>query len=158
MLQESIEKFFTLGLRSEIDSYDLYLSLFNILPDSDEKSIFLRLARNEKEHLARLLSRSEFMPPCIERLLQDLIDLKKLEKRLSMEQIRSAKGNITFLQALKMALKMERKSYLFYSYFARKIKDPDGKTFLYQISVEELEHISLIRDGIRRGFYNGNRS
>lgn len=85
------------------------------------------------------------------------MDLKKFEKKPLIEYVRLNKGNISILQALKMALKMEKRSYLFYSYFAREIKDPDGKTFLYQISVEELEHISIIRDGIRKIFYDGKQ-
>ncbi|MDA2931283.1 transcriptional repressor, partial [Acidobacteria bacterium AH-259-O06] len=115
------------------------------------KKTFLKMLEDEKEHLNKLEKEWERLMEKDKNLLDAPIflhfDYQALEQIFpSRKDVKKKlKGNLTEINALKLAMDMEMEAYNFFSEYAERFNDTKGRDIFLRFAAEEQEHYSLIK-------------
>lgn len=130
--------------------YTFYTNASRKTRDANGRRMFQRLAAEESEHLRRLqgeyrellqqndwLKREPARLPVSRKIAQDLFPQKDL---LRMQ----VNDETTELEALHIAMQLERRSHRFFKTFAGQLHDPRGKRIFMEFAKEEQLHFETL--------------
>ena len=136
-----------LTLAVERRGYSFYTHASKKTQDTGGRRMFLQLAEEESEHLERLqgeyrtlmeenewLRREPSRLPASRKIAGEIFPQRKL---LQME----VSDETTHLEALGIAIDLERKSHHFFNNFARQLEDPRGRKVFRDFAREERSHL-----------------
>ena len=145
-----------LTLAVERRGYSFYTNAAKKTSDRHGRMMFKELAEEEAGHMARL--RSEY-----EDLIADNRWLRREPTRLPVsrkiaEQIfpqrtllrAEVQDATSHLEALKIAIDLERRSHLFFNNFARKLEDPRARKIFREFAREEQSHFESLTEEYER--------
>jgi rhodanese-related sulfurtransferase/rubrerythrin len=139
-----------LAIKLEKGSWDLYIAAGDKVESPQAKETFQMLANAEDGHVQRLYQRAigllgeGALPP-----------LEKLKRELKVEHVEGgfeishalAKVEEKFadeMEALEIALEKEYMSYDFYKRASALVENPDAKTLLHELALEERNHANTL--------------
>lgn len=140
-----------LTLSLERRGYTFYLNAAQRTANDGGRLMFQRLAAEESDHLRLLqaeykslienngwLKREPARLPLSRKIAEDIFPQKELHKI-------EVSDKTTDLEALSIAIDLERKSHQFFSDFARQIGDPAGKKIFKEFAKDEESHLKTLR-------------
>jgi len=139
-----------LAIKLEKGSCDFYLAAKEKAASPQAKGKFQMLANAENGHMQRLWERASTMlgevaiPP-FEQLKQEL----KVEHMSGCIELNPALAKVDEkfsdeMEALEIALEKEYMSYDFYKRTSALVGDPDAKTLLHELALEERNHADIL--------------
>jgi rubrerythrin len=130
----NITEILDFAIGEEQAAVDFYLHLAAQSKNQQTKKIFQEYAEEEMRHKANLLSIKESgsfkMPDATVR------DLKIAEYLVDVKPT----SNMSYQDALILAMKKEKAAYRMYSKLAEKAEDPDVKALFLNLAIEESKH------------------
>src|SRR6185503_8823350 len=141
-----------LTLAVERLGYTFYTNASKKTREGPGRQMFQRLAAEESEHLRRLqaeyqllieehqwLKREPARLPISRKIAQEIFPQKEL-MRLQV------KDEMTELQALDLAMDLERRSHEFFEAFAKQLTDPSGRKAFLDFAKAEEAHLEELRE------------
>lgn len=139
-----------LAIKLEKGSWDFYMAARDKVQSSHIKETFQTLANAEDGHMQRLHQQANsllgetVLPP-----------LGKLKRELKVEHMEGGieispalakldEDIIDEMEALEIALEKEYMSYDFYKRTSTLVENPDAKTLLHELAVEERNHTNIL--------------
>lgn len=140
-----------IAMETEKRGVSFYTATSESLSDTSTKSTFLKMLDEEREHLSeleqewdrlfkknkRVLDAPVFLHFDYEALKQIFPSREKVQKML--------KGSIAELDALKIAMEMEKEAYIFFRDYAEKFSDSRGRDIFLKFAEQEQEHYNSIK-------------
>jgi rubrerythrin len=131
---KSIDDILDFAIRAEQESVDFYSDLAARSKNEEIKKVFLEFAGEEMKHKSRL---------------QGIKDEKTLQ--LSHETVKdmkiadylvdvAPKPDMTYADALVLAMKKEKKAFMLYTFLSEEAKDPFMKGLFLTLALEEARH------------------
>lgn len=145
-----------IAMETEKKGMNFYRTASEIVSRNPTKKIFLKMLDEEREHLERLEEEWEQLLERDEHLLKAPIflhfDYKALERIFPSrrEARRKLKGNVSELEALELAMKMELEAHNFFREYAKKFNDTKGRDIFLRFAREEQEHYDEIKKAFDR--------
>lgn len=130
----SVDDILNYAIRKEEDAYRLYMDLANRMDRPAMKDVFIGFAREEEGHKARLQRIKQG-----QQLLsaeQKILDLKLGDYIADVD----VHGDLTYQQALVVAMKEEKAAYLLYMSLADVADDPGVREMFLGLANEEAKH------------------
>jgi Fur family ferric uptake transcriptional regulator len=140
-----------LTLAIERLGYTFYTNASKKTRNDSGRQMFQRLAAEESEHLRRLqaehktlleehewLRREPTRLPVSRRIAQEIFPHKEL-MRLQV------KDETTEIEALNIAMDLERRSHDFFQSFAEQLSDPNGRKYFLEFAKEEAGHLEELQ-------------
>ena len=140
-----------LTLAVERLGYTFYTSASKKTKNDSGRQMFQRLAAEESDHLRRLqaehrslleehqwLKREPPRLPVSRKIAHELFPHKELMRF-------QVKDETTELEALNIAMDLERRSHDFFESFAKQLTDPNGRRYFLQFAKEEEGHLEELR-------------
>lgn len=130
----SVEAALDFAIGKEIDARDFYTDLAGRMDRDDMKAVFLEFAREEDGHRAKLeaVKKGQHLKPA-ERKIQDL---KIGDYLIDVEP----HDNMTYQEALILAMKAEKAAYKLYSDLAAQSADTTLQELFLGLAQEEAKH------------------
>jgi len=141
-----------LTLAIERRGYTFYTNASRKTKNDSGRLMFQRLAVEESDHLRRLqdehrtllqknqwLKREPTRLPLSRKIAEDIFPQKEL---LKVE----VKDTTTDLDALNIAMDLERRSHRFFKDFAKQISDAKGKKIFMEFAEDEQSHLQALMD------------
>jgi len=133
---KSIDDILDFAIKREEESYQFYTEWLNKVK-KEIKPVFQNLAKEELGHKEKLLEVKkgklrEFLESSKERVL----DLKMSDYLIDV----TPKPELTFQEALIIAMKREKVSYKLYENFANRVEDENIKKLFFALAQEEARH------------------
>ena len=145
-----------LTLAVERRGYSFYTNAAKKTQDRHGRMMFKQLAEEESEHMARLqaeykslieenlwLRREPTRLPVSRKIAQQIFPQRTL---LSSE----VHEDTTHLEALNIAIDLERRSHLFFNNFARQLEDPRARKVFREFAREEQSHLEGLTEEYER--------
>jgi rubrerythrin len=130
----SISEILDFAIEKEEEAYQLYTDLAANMSRESMRLIFLQFANEEKQHKAKLLNiQSGKLEIPAGQKVSDL----KIGDNLEEVEISS---DLTYQQALILAMKAEKNAYKLYSDLSELAIDPAHKVLFLQLAQEEARH------------------
>jgi rhodanese-related sulfurtransferase/rubrerythrin len=146
----NVKDILVLAIKLEKGSWDFYMAARDKVGPPQMKEVFQTLANAEDKHIQMLFQRAisllgEGALPPVEKLKRELKvehmeggvevspALTKVEEKIADE-----------MEALEIALEKEYMAYDFYKRASAVIENPDAKTLLNELAVEEREHANVL--------------
>jgi rubrerythrin len=139
-----------LTLAIERRGYTFYTNASRKTKNSSGRRMFQRLAAEESDHLRRLqqehrslLEQNEWLKhqparlPLSRKIVEEIFPQKEL---LKIE----VKDETTDLEALNIAMNLERRSHQFFKDFASQISDTDGRKVFMEFAADEESHLKAL--------------
>jgi Fur family ferric uptake transcriptional regulator len=139
-------------LAVERRGYSFYTNASKKTKDPTARRMFENLAEEESEHLDRLqkeyrtlleehrwLRREPARLPVSRKIANEIFPEREL---LSVD----VQDSMTHLEALGLAIDLERKSHQFFNNFAKELDDPRGRKIFRDFAREERSHLEGLRD------------
>ncbi len=145
-----VKNILMLAIKLEKGSWDFYAAAKAKAASSQAKEKFQMLADAEDRHMQRLWERAisllgkGTLPP-LEKLKQEL-KVEHMEGGIEISPA-LAKVDEKFsdeMEALEIALEKEYMSYDFYKRTSALVEDPDAKTLLHELALEERNHADIL--------------
>jgi rhodanese-related sulfurtransferase/rubrerythrin len=145
-----VKNILMLAIKLEKGSWDFYAAAKAKAKSPRAKEKFQMLADAEDRHMQRLWERAitllgkEALPP-LEKLKQEL-KVEHMEGGIEISPA-LAKVDEKFsdeMEALEIALEKEYMSYDFYKRTSALVEDPDAKTLLHELALEERNHADIL--------------
>ncbi len=133
-MKSTFDAILTYAIEKEIEASDLYKSLSELSQRPNTKQMFEEFAREELKHKELLESINENTP--LDSPSQKTIDLKISDYLVDI----SFKPDISYQDALILAMKREEKSVKLYNELAEKIIDEKAQKLLKFMAEEEAKH------------------
>ncbi len=133
------------GMEAEKDAYQTYLKAAKKTTNPKGRNMFQQLSEFEMNHYQKLKDLLKSLQEKGEWILYGGTSLKKKAIPLKTAQ---AKGQeqLTDMDALKMAIREEKKSLAYYRSMAELTKDPLGRSMYKRLADEEALHERLLND------------
>jgi Fur family ferric uptake transcriptional regulator len=144
-----------LTLAIERRGYTFYTNASRKTKNDSGRLMFQRLAAEESDHLRRLqdeyrslLRKNEWLKrqptrlPLSRKIAEEIFPQKEL---LKVE----VKDTTTDLDALNIAMDLERRSHRFFKDFAKQISDAKGKEIFMEFAADEQSHLQALMDEYR---------
>jgi rubrerythrin len=134
---ETIEEAIRFAIQKEEASAQFYHDIAERMEYPATKIIFGVLSQNELQHKSNLemelmkIGRTVMQQPCT---ISGLADSMYLE-------VDEEAGKMTFLDALQVAIRKERASFILYASLMAQATDPELRQILLQLSEEEMRHL-----------------
>ena len=141
-----------LTLAVERRGYSFYINAAKKTQNPDGKRMFQNLAAEESDHLDKLqheyrtlieahswLRREPARLPVNPRIADQIFPEREL---LNVD----VRDQTTHLEALEIAIELERKSHRFFSDFGKQLDDPRGRKIFREIADEERSHLENLRN------------
>ena len=131
---ESVDQILDFAIKNEEDAYEFYTNLANKLDRPHMKKIFEEFALEEKDHKAKLLAvkKGKSMIGSEKKVM----DLKLGESLVDIE----LDSNLSYQDALIVAMKAEKAAYKLYNDLASVTDDASLKSTLLDLAQEEAKH------------------
>jgi Fur family ferric uptake transcriptional regulator len=153
-----------LTLAVERRGYSFYINASKKTQNPDGRRMFQDLAEEESEHLGKLqheyralidahgwLRREPARLPVSRKIADQIFPEREL---LNVD----VQDRTTHLEALEIAIDLERKSHRFFRDFAKQLDDPRGRKIFRDFADEERVHLESLRDELRKLKKKGNTS
>lgn len=147
---------FELTLAVERRGYSFYTNASKKTKDPRGRRMFRELAAEESEHLGRLQSEYRSLldehgwlrrEPARLPVSRKIADRIFPERELLNIEVREG---TTHLEALGIAIDLERKSHRFFNDFARTLDDPRGRKIFREFAQEERSHLESLREEYKK--------
>ncbi len=145
-----------LTLAVERRGYSFYTNAAKKTQDRHGRMMFKQLAEEESEHMARL--QAEYKT-----LIEENLWLRREPTRLPVSRKIAAQifpqrtllssevqEDTTHLEALSIAIDLERRSHLFFNNFARQLEDPRARKVFREFAREEQSHLEGLTEEYER--------
>jgi len=130
----SINEILDFAIQNEQNAVDFYNELAEIARSEDMKSIFSQFAREEMGHKAKLLKIKE-------EGIMTIITEKVLDLKISDFVVRTeAKENMSYEEALVLAMKREKAAFRLYSKLSEKMDNAELRSIFESLALEESRH------------------
>lgn len=150
-----------IAMATERRGIDFYSAASETVAHPSTKETFLKMLAEEQEHLRRLekewqalVKRHKKIQDAPVFLHFDYDALKQIFPSRS-EAKKKLSSNLGELEALELAMKMEREAGQFFSRYAKEFKDTKGRDIFLEFAAEEEEHHDLIKQEYDRLLANG---
>lgn len=145
-----VRDIFVLAIKLEKGSWDYYMAARDKVEPPQAKETFQLLANAEDGHMERLYRRTisllgeEVLPP-LEKLKQEL-KVEHMEGGIEISPALARVGEkfAGEMEALEIALEKEYMSYDFYKRTSALVENPDAKTLLHELALEERNHANAL--------------
>jgi rubrerythrin len=134
---ETIEDALRFAIEKEEASAQFYKDIAERMEYPATKIIFEILGKNELQHKANLelelmkIGRTVMQTPCAIPDPQDSVQM----------EVDQEAGKMSFLDALKVAIRKERASFVLYASLMAQTTDPEMRQILLELSEEEMRHL-----------------
>ena len=141
-----------IAMATERRGINFYKTASQIATDSSAKGTFLKMLEEEKDHLNRLQEQWDQLMEKDHRLLDAPVflhfDYEALNRIFpSRTEARDQlEGNLKEVDALKLAMQMEKEAWQFFNQYAESFNDTRGRDIFLTFAAEEEEHYQLIKD------------
>ncbi len=142
--QEDI-KALRVAIEAEREAYQNYSKAAKRTKNSRGKDMFQQLAEFEMNHYQKLKALLKSLEEHGEWILYEGTNLKRKKIPLKPEKI-SGQDQLTDLDALKIAIREEKKAKAYYQSLAELTKDPRGKDMYKRLASEEELHEKVLND------------
>ncbi|HPD66065.1 MAG TPA: ferritin family protein [Bacteroidia bacterium] len=130
----SINEILDFAIQNEQNAVDFYNDLAKTAHSDDMKQIFMQFAREEMGHKAKLLKIKE-------EGIMSISAEKVLNLKISDYVVRSeASENMTYEQALVLAMKREKAAFRLYTKMAEKTDNQELRAIFESLALEESRH------------------
>jgi rubrerythrin len=131
---DSVDEILDYAIGKEEEAERFYNDLAAKMDRQAMKEVFEEFAKEERQHKARLLGvkKGEYLLGSAEKIL----DLKIGEYLTDVKP----SSELTYQQALNLAMKAEKAAYMLYSDLARAADHPDTKQLFQDLAQEEAKH------------------
>ncbi len=133
------------AIEAEREAYQNYSRAAKRTKDPRGKDMFQQLAEFEMNHYQKLKALLKSLEEQGEWLLYDGTSLKKRKIPLKPEKIKGQE-QLTDMDALKIAIREERKARAYYQFLSELTKDPRGKDMYKRLANEEELHEKILND------------
>jgi len=133
------------AMEAEKEAYQFYAQAAKKTKNPRGKEMFNQLSEFEMNHYQKLKELSKSLADKGEWIVYSGTSLKKKAVALKSEKAQDQE-QLTDLDALKMAVKEEKKAEAFYQSMAEVTKDPRGKDMYKRLAEEEALHEKLLND------------
>lgn len=146
----NVKNTFMLAIKLERGSWDFYVAAKERTASPQAKEKFQMLADAENGHMQRLWERAiilfgEGALPPLEKLKQELkVEYMEGGIKVSPALARVDEKFSDEMEALEIALEKEYMSYDFYKRTSALVGDPDAKTLLHELAIEERNHANIL--------------
>ena len=151
-----------IAMATERRGINFYKTASQIVTHAPTKKTFLNMLDEEKGHLARLQKEWERLMKKDRNLRTapvflhfDYEALKNIFPSRS-EVKKKLKTNISEVDALELAMKMELEAFRFFTDYGDRFNDTKGKDIFLQFAIEEEEHYQIIKEEYDRLLAAGN--
>jgi len=134
-----------IAMEAEKQAYQNYLRLEKKTKNPKGKDMFKQLSDFEMNHYQRLKELSKSLEEKGEWILYQGASFKKRSIPIKMETPKG-QDQLSDIDALKIAIKEEKKARAFYSSMAEITKDPRGKDMYKRLAEEEELHEKVLND------------
>jgi rubrerythrin len=130
----SIEEILDFAIQNEQNAVDFYNDLATIAKSDDMREVFAQFAREEMGHKAKLLT-------ILKEGINTLPEAKVLDLRIADYMVRTeAKEDMTYTEALVLAMKREKAAFRLYSKLAMSTNDAELRKLFEGLAMEESKH------------------
>jgi len=139
-----------LAIKLEKGSRDFYIAASNKAQKPHMKETFQALANAEDGHMQRLYDRAISLPgkgvlPPFDKLKQELkVEHMEGGIEISPTLAKLDEDMADEMEALEIALEKEYMSYDFYKRTSTLVENPDAKTLLHELALEERNHANIL--------------
>jgi len=133
------------AMKTEMEAFQFYSKAAKMTKNPKGKDMFQQLSEFEMNHYKKLKELSQSIQGKGEWILYPGTFLKKRSIPLKMDQLKGQE-QLTDMDALKIAIKEEKKAQTFYKSMAELTKDPRGKDMYKRLSNEEALHEKILND------------
>ncbi|OGP80015.1 MAG: hypothetical protein A2V86_09795 [Deltaproteobacteria bacterium RBG_16_49_23] len=133
------------AMEAEKDAYQAYSKAAKMTKNPKGKDMFQQLSEFEVNHYQRLKALLQSLEEKGEWILYEGTSLKKKKIPLKAEKPKGQE-QLTDLDALKIAIRAEKKAQAYYRSMAEMTKDPRGKDMYKRLAGEEDLHEKLLND------------
>jgi rubrerythrin len=133
------------AMEAEKDAYQAYSKAAKMTKNPKGKDMFQQLSEFEMNHYQRLKALLQSLEEKGEWTLYEGTSLKKKKISLKAEKPKGQE-QLNDLDALKIAIRAEKKAQAFYRSMAELTKDPQGKDMYKRLAGEEDLHEKLLND------------
>ena len=134
-----------IAMRAEKEASQLYSKAAKMTKNPKGKDMFQQLSEFEMHHYTRLKELSQSLQEKGEWKLYSGTSFKKKSISLKMDQLKD-KGQLTDMDALKMAIKEEKKAQAYYRSMAELVHDAVGRDMYKRLADEEALHEKVLND------------
>ncbi len=133
------------AMKAEKEASQFYSKAAKMTSNPRGKALFQQLSEFELNHYIKLKELSQSILQKGEWVLYSGISLKKKAIPLKMEKL-PGKGQLTDMDALRIATREEKKAQVYYRSMAALVKDPRGKDMYRRLADEETLHEKVLND------------
>ncbi len=131
---DNIDEILDFAIQNEQNAVDFYNDLSQNAHSEDMSQIFVQFAREEMGHKAKLLKIKE-------EGINTFGDAKVLDLKIADYTVRSEpRENMTYEEALILAMKREKAAFRLYSKLAQKAPDAELRKIFEGLAMEESKH------------------
>jgi Fur family ferric uptake transcriptional regulator len=145
-----------MAIATETSGLEFYTRAARIAQDARGRSVFQRLADEEKQHMGTLKARYAALLAADPQLESrpTFLFFKGAANRLFAEGADRLTTAVTDQQALMIGIRCERGSHRFFKKYGERFEDSEGKQIFMEFAKEEREHLELLireyKDLVRR--------
>jgi rubrerythrin len=133
------------AMEAEKNAYQTYSKAAKKTKNPKGKDMFLRLSEFEMNHYQRLKELLKSLQEKGEWILYGGTSIKKGTPRLKAEGVKD-REQLTDMDALRMAIREEKKAQAYYRSMAELAKDPRGRDMYKRLAGEEALHEKILND------------
>jgi rubrerythrin len=154
-----LKELFVTAIQGELEGRELYLAASEKTSDKKAKKVFKNLSDEEDSHSKALQKIAEQMlkgQPVTIPQLKKLESFDDAESPIFTQEFKNSVKEKHFeVSALRIGMKLESESTVFYRNFAKEVTDPKVKEFLEFLSSWESEHYNQLKKqvGFLEDFY-----
>lgn len=134
-----------MAMEAELDAYQTYSKAARRTKNPKGKDMFQQLSEFEMNHYQKLKALLKSLEDHGEWILYEGTTFKKKEIPLKAEKIKR-EDQLNDLDALKIAIREEKKAQVFYRSMVELTKDPRGKDMYKRLANEEELHEKVLND------------
>lgn len=134
-----------MAMEAEKEAFQTYSRLEKKTRNPRGKDMFHQLSEFEMNHYQKLKELSKSLEEKGEWIIYEGTSFKKKKSPIKME-VPKGQDQLSDMDALKIAIKEEKKARAFYSSMAEITKDPRGKNMFKKLSDEEALHEKILND------------
>jgi rubrerythrin len=135
-----------IAIATERSGLEFYSRAARITQDARGRSVFQKLAEEEKEHLGKLEARYaqlQKQDPLLE-TRPTFLFFKGAANGLFAEGTERLSKGANDLQALLLGIRCERGSHRFFKKYGERFEDSEGKHIFMEFAEEEKQHLELL--------------
>lgn len=144
-----LKELFVTAIQGELEGRELYLAVSEKTNDKKAKKVFKNLASEEDSHAKALQEMAGQMlkgQPVVIPKLSKLESFDDAQSPIFTKEFKdSIKDRHFEVSALRIGIKLESESMVFYRTFSEQVSDPKVKEFLLHLSSWEAEHYKQLK-------------